>query len=75
MSLEDMVLVMFAGTNGFADAVPVEKMGRWQTDLLKFMGSSFPEIGREITDRKTITEEARQRLTGALETFRETWKA
>ena len=35
MSLPDQVIAIFAGTNGFADLVPVDKMGQWQTDMLK----------------------------------------
>ncbi len=75
MSLVDQVLVMFAGTNGFADAVPVEQMAKWQTDLLKYMESSYPEIGREVDEKKTITDDNRKKLMTALETFRNTWKA
>jgi F-type H+-transporting ATPase subunit alpha len=74
MSLVDQVIVMFAGTNGFADAVPVDQMARWQTDLLKYMESSYPEIGREIDEKKAITDDNRRKLMTALETFRNTWK-
>jgi F-type H+-transporting ATPase subunit alpha len=75
MSLPDQVIAIFAGTNGFADQVPVEKMGMWQTDMLKYAESSHPEIGKEITEKMLITDENRQRLLKALETFRNTWKA
>jgi F-type H+-transporting ATPase subunit alpha len=75
MSLVDQVVVMFAGTNGFADLVPVEKMAKWQTDLLKYMESSYPEIGKDIDEKKAITDDNRKKLMTALETFRNTWKA
>jgi hypothetical protein len=35
MSLSDQVIVLFAGTNGYADQVPVANMAQWQTDLLR----------------------------------------
>ena len=75
MSLPDQVIAIFAGTNGFADLVPVDKMGQWQTDMLKYVKSSHPEIGKEITENKSITDENRGRLLKALDTFRNTWKA
>jgi F-type H+-transporting ATPase subunit alpha len=75
MSLADQVLVIFAGTNGFADQVPVERMAAWQTDLLRFLESSFPEIGHEISEKKLITDDNRDRLKQALQTFRDTWSA
>ncbi len=75
MSLTDEVIAIFAGTNGFADLVPVEKMAAWQNDLLRYMESSQPEIGKEIAEKKMITDTNRERLIKALETFRNTWKA
>ena len=75
MSLPDQVIAIFAGTNGYADQVPVDKMGQWQTDMLKYAESSYPEIGKDITEKKLITDENRERLIKALETFRNTWKA
>lgn len=74
MALEDQVMVIFAGTNGYADHVPVEKMRRWETDLLEFLHTSYPEIGKDIAEKKMITDETRQRLIQALETFK-TWQA
>ena len=42
VSLEHQVIVIFAGTNGFADDVPVEKMRQWENDLKKYMDASHP---------------------------------
>jgi F-type H+-transporting ATPase subunit alpha len=75
MSLSDQVIAIFAGTNGYADLVPVDKMAKWQTDLLKFMESSYPEIGKAIADKKTITDDIRTGLTESLNVFRNTWVA
>ena len=75
MSLSDQVIAIFAGTNGFADKVPIDKMGQWQTDMLKFMESSHPELGKEIAEKKVITDDNRKNLLKALDTFRITWKA
>ena len=74
MSLPDQVIAIFAGTNGFADLVPVDKMGEWQAEMLKYIESSHPEIGKEITEKKIITDDNRKKLMTALDTFRTTWK-
>ena len=74
MSLSDQVIVIFAGTNGYADQVPVESMGAWQTELLRFMDSAYPEIGRELEERKIITDDNRARMVEALQTFHNTWR-
>jgi len=75
MSLPDQVIAIFAGTNGYADLVPADKMAKWQSDLLKFMESSYPEIGKAIADKKAITDDIRTNLTEALNVFRNTWMA
>jgi F0F1-type ATP synthase alpha subunit len=75
ISMTDEVIVIFAGTNGFADQVPVDKMVTWQADLLRYMESSHPEVSKEIAAKKVITDANRQQLMTALETFRNTWKA
>ena len=74
MVLPDQVIVMFAGTNGYADGVPVEKMARWQTDLLRFMDSSYPDVGRDLAEKKTITDGNRVNLTKALDAFLHSWQ-
>jgi F-type H+-transporting ATPase subunit alpha len=75
MSLQDQVIVLFAGTNGYADQVPLTNMAQWQTDLLKFMEASHPEVGRDITEKKMITDSNRASMIKALDAFRHTWQA
>jgi F-type H+-transporting ATPase subunit alpha len=73
MSLEHQVMVLFAGTQGFADVVPVEKMKKWEVDLLRFLSSSHPELGQDITLNRRITEETEKALRSALSAFQDTW--
>jgi F-type H+-transporting ATPase subunit alpha len=75
MSLQDQVIVLFAGTNGYADKVPLASMAQWQADLLKFMESSYPEIGRDIVEKKVITDSNRQNMVKALDAFQHSWQA
>ena len=74
MSLENQVVVLFAGTNGFADQVPVEKMRQWELDLIRYIDTSYPEIGKDIVARKMITDDTRAILTKALEAFKASWQ-
>jgi F-type H+-transporting ATPase subunit alpha len=74
MTLAEQVIVLFAGTNGYADQVPVTNMAQWQTDLLKFMEASYPEIGRDITEKKQITDSTRAAMAKALDAFRHSWQ-
>jgi F-type H+-transporting ATPase subunit alpha len=74
MELEEQVMVILAGTGGFADQVPVDQMRQWEADLLRFMSSSHPEIGKEIVEKKVLDDDLRSRMSKAFETFASTWQ-
>ncbi len=74
MSLENQVMVLFAGTNGYADNVPVDKMKKWEGDLLRYLATSQPELGRDISQNKRITEETEVKLRQALASFQASWQ-
>lgn len=73
MSIEDLVIVIFAGTNGYADKVPIEKMKAWETGLVRYMNASYPEIGRSIVENKSLLKETEGNLNQALDIYRNTW--
>ncbi len=73
MSLANQVISLFAATNGFADAIPVEKIRDWETAMLRTMDSSYPEITKDISDKKQITPETIDKLQKALQTFNSSW--
>jgi len=75
MSLENQVTVLFAGTNGYADQVPVEKMRQWELDLVRYVETSHPEIGKDIAARTMISDDTRAALGKALEAFKASWQA
>ncbi len=73
-SLENQVIMLYAGTKGFSDNVPLDQMVEWEASLLRFMETSNPGIGKEIADRKLISDETESKLDQALETFMSTWQ-
>jgi F-type H+-transporting ATPase subunit alpha len=75
MEFEYQVIVIFAGTNGYADGVQLDKMAQWQHDLIRYMETSFPEIGKDIVAKKAISDDTRAALTKALDGFRAGWQA
>jgi F-type H+-transporting ATPase subunit alpha len=72
-NIESQVIVIYAGTNGYADDVDLDRMREWETSLVRFMASSYPELGRTIVEEKRISDEIEERLKSALETFRSSW--
>ncbi|WP_322801146.1 F0F1 ATP synthase subunit alpha [Thermoflexus sp.] len=75
MPLEEQVMVIFAGTNGYLDPIPVEKVRQWEKEFLRFMATNYPEVGRDIAERKEITKETEEKLRRAIEEFNRGWLA
>ena len=75
VDLAEQVVLLFAGTNGFADEVSVGKMAEWEAAVLRNMQASHPEILQDIAGRKQITPETEADLRKALDAFHIGWQA
>jgi F-type H+/Na+-transporting ATPase subunit alpha len=75
MSHEEQVLVLFAGTNGFSDQIPLDHMRNWESEMLRFMQTSHPEIVKSISSDRQINAETESRLREALKEFNTGWSA
>jgi F-type H+/Na+-transporting ATPase subunit alpha len=73
VALENQVIVLYAGTRGYADTIQVSKISQWETDLIKYMNTNYPEIGADIAEQKRITPENEEKLKNALHIFHNTW--
>jgi F-type H+-transporting ATPase subunit alpha len=73
MPLEEQVMIIYSGTQGFCRAVPVDEMRQYEEDVLDFMRTKHAEIGADIAAQKKITEEKEEELRAALEEFNGTW--
>ena len=74
VTLENQVIVIFAGTNGYADGVPLPEMKRWESELVRYMETSHPELGKDIADKKRLAPELESALRSALDGFASTWQ-
>ncbi|HAM03488.1 MAG TPA: F0F1 ATP synthase subunit alpha, partial [Acidimicrobiaceae bacterium] len=68
MPVEEQVLVIYAGSNGFVDDVPVPEVRRFEAEMLEFMRSNHPELLEQIRSSGQLPEEAA--LAKAFEAFK-----
>ncbi len=71
--LEQEVVVIFAGTRGYADEVPVDQVRDWETDLLRHVESSHGDLLRDIAEKKAISSESESRLKEVIHNFNQGW--
>jgi F-type H+-transporting ATPase subunit alpha len=70
MPVPKQVMVLFAGTNGFVDDVPVEQVSQFEKDLLRYLGDTHPEIEQAITKEKAISDQTDKALRAAIDEFK-----
>jgi F-type H+-transporting ATPase subunit alpha len=51
LPVEKQVLILFAATNGFVDAYPVESLGRYEKELYAFVDKNKAEVMRELATK------------------------
>jgi F-type H+/Na+-transporting ATPase subunit alpha len=71
LSVEKQVLVLFAGTNGYLDALDVSECRRYERELLGFVETNYNAILTTIRDKKAIDDSLRAEIVKALEAFKE----
>ena len=72
--VEEQVVSIFTGTRGYLDALPVERIGAFESGLLGAMRSEAPEILASIRDQREIKPDVETRLAGFIETYAKTFE-
>jgi F-type H+/Na+-transporting ATPase subunit alpha len=75
LSVEQQVVAIYAGTNGYFDSVPVPEIRRAEVELLQFMSSRFGSLLTTIRDKKTIDDTLKGQLNAALKEFSDQFAA
>jgi F-type H+-transporting ATPase subunit alpha len=70
-SLAKEVTIIYALTNGYLDAVEIDKVRTWETEFHRFMETAHPEIGETITKDKALSDETIAALRAAIDEFRQ----
>jgi F-type H+-transporting ATPase subunit alpha len=75
MLVEHQIIVIFAGTNGYVDDVPVNAVKKFEQELLRFMASKHQTVLDDIRSKKQIDEDLKGRAKAAIEEFKKTFSA
>ena len=69
LKTEEQVAVIYAGVNGYLDALPVAKVRAFEDGLLRTLRSEHVEILNSIRDKRELTKDTEALLKGVIETF------
>ena len=68
--MEKQIALIFAATNGYLDAVPVEKAAEYEKRLNGYLDASRADLLALIAERKKLDDEIVAGLRAALDEFR-----
>jgi len=75
LPVEKQVLLIFAGTKGYLDKVPVSDVGAYEIELYRFAESRYPGLLRAIAEKKQLDDSLTAQVAAALKEFGEQFAA
>ncbi|MBV9122261.1 MAG: F0F1 ATP synthase subunit alpha [Planctomycetes bacterium] len=75
MNVVDQVMVIYAGTKGFLDKVPVKQVAAWESQFLQFMREQRPGVRELLLNQRKLTPAIEQQLKEAIEGFQQQFQA
>ena len=74
MPVEQQVVSIFAGTNGFLDEIPLQEVQRYERELLERMQLKHADVLAHVVEKKDLTEDLMKRLKAIVTEFTESFK-
>ncbi len=71
LPMEKQVAILYAGTKGFLDDLPVESLAQYETGLYSFIEDRYPQIVSELKEKQEISDELDKTMTEALNAYGE----
>jgi F-type H+/Na+-transporting ATPase subunit alpha len=74
LSVEKQVLIIFAGTNGFIDDLPLTAIKKYEQELFSFVESKYPDVFADILKKREMDMDLRAKAIKVLEEFKLAFK-
>jgi F-type H+-transporting ATPase subunit alpha len=75
LNVTDEVFVIYAGTRGHLDKVPVKEVAAWEKGFLEFMLNQKPEVREELASKKDLSDELVQKIEASIAEYQAQYAA
>lgn len=75
MSVAEQVIVLYAATRKYLIDIPVSAVKQFETELLEYVNTKYPELLTEVTGKAGITKELEEKLKTVVTEFKAGFKA
>ena len=69
VAVEEQVVAIFAGTNGYVDGIPTSEVGRYEQELIAFLKGERKQVLEDIVSKGKLDDDLKGELTDALDAF------
>ncbi len=69
LPVEKQIVIIYAGTNGYVDKLPLSALAQYEAELLRHLDAKHPELLEEIRDQRQLSDELKKKLDKALKKF------
>ena len=69
MPFEEQTVSIFAGTNGYIDNIPVDRVNEYEEQMLAYMRSEHADVLKDIRESGKFEDDVKARTVAALDTF------
>jgi len=70
LPLEKQIVIIFAGTKGYLDDLPVEQCRKFEEELYRFVDNAHRPLWEEIRTRKVLDDDLRNKIVAVIEEFK-----
>ena len=74
LPVERQILIIYAGTNGYVDDLPLSALKRFEEELYSFVESKHPDLFADILKKRELDGDLRGKINKILEEFKRTFK-
>src|ERR671914_771465 len=71
---EKQILIIYAGTNGFVDDLPISALKKYEHELFSFVESKYPDLFADILKKREMDADLRAKTIKVLEEFKLVFK-
>ena len=67
---EKQVLIIFAGLGGYLDDLKLEEIGRFESELYRFMDAEHPDVLKGVKEKPELTDDVKAQFKSCLDEFK-----
>ncbi|HEX5432063.1 MAG TPA: F0F1 ATP synthase subunit alpha [Bryobacteraceae bacterium] len=71
LPVEKQVLIIYAGTNGYLDDLPLDQCRDFERELYRFIENAHPGVLAGIREKKNLDDDLKSKMNAALKEFKQ----